>query len=380
MPQFFMESNVITNKKIERNSAFELLRIIAIIFIIAHHFAYHGAFDFSQLDNTALITINRIWINYLNQAGKLGVNIFVLISGYFLVEGKFKTRKVLSLLIEMILFSLVLGLTFFFVYEKEFSETFLKSLIFPFGSEIWWFMTSYLLLYIFSPLLNLAIKAMKRKMHLFFCVFLMIIWSIIPTFLRINYGFTTFGWFLTLYLIASYVRLYDFNIKVKPWLGIIISIAIFIGGASIRFIFQNYLDTSNFFVNKVIGWFYYIDINNFVQFAAAFVLFLSFKKLKMKKCSIINIVASTCLVIYLFHDHRDIRKFLWIDLFKNATFASSPYLILYSIGAILAVFAAGVVIGLIYRYSIALLVNKALNFLDKKFLFKLDAILNNKNE
>ena len=55
------------------------------------------------------------------------------------------------------------------------------------------------------------------------------------------------------------------------------------------------------------------------------------KGIKMKEIKPINYIASFTLGIYLFHDHIDMRKFLWITLFKNASFAASPLLILYSI-------------------------------------------------
>ena len=70
--------NIIKNKlKINRQSNIELLRIIAMIFIIAHHFAVHGGFNFS----TDIITVNSLWIQFIKIGGKIGVNIFVLISG-----------------------------------------------------------------------------------------------------------------------------------------------------------------------------------------------------------------------------------------------------------------------------------------------------------
>lgn len=105
--------------KQERNSSFEILRIIAILFIVAHHFSVHGGFDFSSLGNSSQVIINRTWINFIAQFGKLGVNLFILISAFFLIESKFKARKVLSILAEMLFISITLGLVFFFVNKKN---------------------------------------------------------------------------------------------------------------------------------------------------------------------------------------------------------------------------------------------------------------------
>ena len=64
----------------QRQSNIELLRIFAILIIIAHHLARHSGFSFPG----NALTINRLWIQFIWVGGKLGVNIFVLISGWFM--------------------------------------------------------------------------------------------------------------------------------------------------------------------------------------------------------------------------------------------------------------------------------------------------------
>ena len=310
-----MEETVKQNEQVslkrERNSAFEILRIIAIIFVIASHFTYSGGFNFAELESTPLILANRYWTDFLLALGKAGVNLFVLISAFFLIDNtRFRCKKILTILLEMLTFSIVLGVIFFFVNGKSFSTTWLTNMLFPFGSSAAWFMTSYLLMYIFSPLFNLGIKAMNKKMHLIFIIVLLVIWSFMPTFLSLNYGVSSFGWFLTLYLIASYIRLYGISLKVKPIFGILI--------------------------------------------------------------------ASTTMAIYLFHQQRDMDELIWVKIFRNSTYATSPYLIPYSLFAILVVFIAGVIVGLFYRYTFAIGYNKLLNKFEEKCLYKIDNIFNNK--
>ena len=61
----------------KRKSNFELLRILAMLRIIGHHFSVHGDAVFA----TDVLTVNRLWMQCIEIGGKLGVNIFVLISG-----------------------------------------------------------------------------------------------------------------------------------------------------------------------------------------------------------------------------------------------------------------------------------------------------------
>ena len=68
-------------------------------------------------------------------------------------------------------------------------------------------------------------------------------------------------------------------------------------------------------------------------------LFLGFKNLKIPYVGIINWVAAATFGVYLLHDSPYIRCLLWHDLFRNAAFTTSPWLIPFSIGAIVLVFA-----------------------------------------
>ena len=69
-----------THKIQVRNSSIELLRIIAMVMIVFHHFACHGGFSFGTS-----VTATHFWYNFIVMGGKLGVDIFVLISGYYLI-------------------------------------------------------------------------------------------------------------------------------------------------------------------------------------------------------------------------------------------------------------------------------------------------------
>ena len=64
----------------KRRTNLELLRIVAMIMIVFHHLACHSSF---LLDG---LSIGRLWINLISIGGKIGVSLFVLITGYFMIE------------------------------------------------------------------------------------------------------------------------------------------------------------------------------------------------------------------------------------------------------------------------------------------------------
>ena len=99
------------NQSSVRDSSIELLRILAMIMIVLCHFATHGDFSF----DTNVLSIPRLWWNFIEMGGNLGVNIFVLISGYFLVSsnGKvFNLPRILKFWGQVFVYSIAIYLIF----------------------------------------------------------------------------------------------------------------------------------------------------------------------------------------------------------------------------------------------------------------------------
>ena len=368
MEETTSELRNVSIKKV-RNSSFEILRIIAILLIIASHFSVHGHFVFTGSPNS--IIFNKIWLDLL-VLGNIGVNLFVLISGYFLIDNnKFRIKKVLTLILEMLTFSIIIGIIFIIAGQKEITWSLIKTILFPVGSRTWGFMTTYLIIYILSPFLNRGIRAMNRKIHLTLIAILLVIWSILPTLVLKDYDYSSFGWFITLYLISSYIKIYDINLKIKPYFGILISIGIYLFYFFLKWGITLAFDSNNDFVE----WFTLSRRNNFFQVCCTVLLFMSFKNIHIRSSRAINLIASTTMAIYLFHDHPEVRSFLWVNIFKNPTYTNSPYLFLYSLACILAVFSFGVLIGLAYRYSFSIGYDKILKYFDEKWLYRVDEFL-----
>lgn len=78
-----------------RSSNFELLRIVAMLFIISFHYVYKSGYIFDSL------TIHSVIIKSFYFLGELGVNLFILITGYFQVKGKFSIEKLIKLILEV---------------------------------------------------------------------------------------------------------------------------------------------------------------------------------------------------------------------------------------------------------------------------------------
>ncbi len=94
----------------QRDSGFELLRILSMFGILYSHFFVHSGM-ISYPSNG--ITFNKIWSQCM-MLGNLGSDIFILISGYFLYGNK---RVRILKLVKMILAGLFYSMTFFILID-----------------------------------------------------------------------------------------------------------------------------------------------------------------------------------------------------------------------------------------------------------------------
>ena len=93
----------------------------------------------------------------------MAVNVYVLISGYFLVEAGFKVKRVLILIGQVLFYAILIPLIMMGtgIFAGEGGDFYrLLQYVFPLETEHYWFATSYVLLYLFSPLINAAVKTL----------------------------------------------------------------------------------------------------------------------------------------------------------------------------------------------------------------------------
>ena len=134
--------------KNQRNTNLELLRIIAMLLIIAHHFVVQG------IRGNPFITTNpnTYVLYFLSMFGKLGVVIFILITAYFMIESKITLRKLLVLGGEVYFYSFIfLVIVLAFLRPSNISPALIGQSLLPLSHNGYWFVTCYFVLMLFSP-------------------------------------------------------------------------------------------------------------------------------------------------------------------------------------------------------------------------------------
>lgn len=302
--------------KAVRQSNFELLRIICMLLIIGHHIAVHG--DYSAAQN---ITANDYVVRYFTTGGKLGVNIFVLISGYFMVNSKFRIQKLIRMFAQIWFYSLLIFTLLLVLGKAEYSNWLLLSTLLPLSTSLWWFITTYVIMYCLSPFLNILIRNCNQKLHLILVIFLVAIQCVVQFALKTSY-ISNVGWFVTLYLIAAYIRLYPHKLFDSNKIAIPVGLATYI----IIVVFATLWDIDLW------------SMTNIVCLVCSVSIFCAFKNFNISSNKVINAVAKTTFGIYLLHDHIWIRDFLWNDLLKSAYHYQLNTFVCYSAVAVIVVF------------------------------------------
>ena len=157
----------------------ELLRIVSMLLIVCNHFEGHAlaiqGFEWGAA---------HLYSNWLIRGiGYIGVNLYVLISAYFLCQSSFKAKKLLKLLIEVWFYSMIIYGLFVGTGQVSFSFIgFFKSFL-PTLCSQYWFITCYVVMYILSPFFNKLISTLHEKQTLIrFSILLFVLFCVIPNF------------------------------------------------------------------------------------------------------------------------------------------------------------------------------------------------------
>lgn len=158
-----------------RNSNIELLRIISMFLIVVHHMSVHGFTSAGRWNLQSFPSLNQFLVQFMVIGGKIGVDIFVVITGYYLINSKFHLKKALNLEAQVLTYSVSILLILVFTGTIHVSiVTIIKSCL-PITYNQYWFVTSYMILYLTFPFWNILIKSLNKIQFLSLIAFLILL-------------------------------------------------------------------------------------------------------------------------------------------------------------------------------------------------------------
>ncbi len=367
-------------QKTERKSGIELLRILCMLSIIVlHAYSYGGIRYLSDTNGGAFENVsNLVWTFF-----RTPVNVFVIITGYFMCKNALDFKKsykrlptvyftMLFYSITIVLFALIVDINGGFVLTgdggaeytdkmvelNEYSSNMLhgKSLIctlikmfFPVTSAQWYFLTDYIIILLLSPFINYVLNALDKKQFRLLLGILFVLLSVLPTLSEMGLFRSIFSThqvvsieagkslisFLFMYIIGAYLRLHikdDEKVHFKYLIYFIVFSLIDYSIYSLCNFLNPYVN-DDIYNDSVFGQF----SNPFVIIASVFI-FLFFRGFQFKSKTI-NYIAGTTIGIYAIHEHPLLRGFIWSrNNFADPALYSTPLGFLKMLLMILEIF------------------------------------------
>ena len=197
-----------------RQSNGELLRLLCMLMIVMHHFVVHAMYG-----NTLNLAVSEgKWDEQLMLAMHcffyIGVNCFVLLSGWFSI--RLKPRSALNLWAICFFYAVLcyvkkaIGL-YLHGGGNVFSWVYVSKILFPISRSNYWFIICYVALMLLSPILNAAIDSFNRRKYFGVLILITVMNVWFGYMWRVEQmnvtGYTTLQ-FIWLYLIGGYMRRY----------------------------------------------------------------------------------------------------------------------------------------------------------------------------
>lgn len=336
------------NNAISRKTGLELLRIIAMLLIVFSHFACHGGIDYTKF------SINNAFLTIIEFGGKIGVNIFILISGYFSCTSKFSVKRIMKLIVATEFYSILLMIISIMLNAQIFSKTLLLKSVFPLViGDGYWFVSAYIILYVFSPILNSAVEKLSQRYLALIILFLISVYSIIPNFVgivkRVNdYGVSTIIWFITLYLLGAYLRKYSFKLFNNFKLSVILLISLILIMFTARVGVLYFGKSLNTIVYKFIYVFANSNLYSVMPLLIAVLFFIVFYNINIASNSLLHNVAKATFGVYLIHDNVLFRDYMWTNIIHTEIGYQCIWYPFYVILMVLILFAVCTIIDMLY--------------------------------
>ena len=324
-----MMINMENTKK--RLTNLDLLKVVSMVMIVCLHYLGHGG-----VLEKATLTDGNYYIAWLFEILSIvGVNCFILCTGYLMTENHFRFSKLVYLWLQIISINLVCVVIALITGDYKFTAGTILNVFCPISLVKYWYISAYFIFYMLSPFLIWAVNKLTIEQHKKLTIALVIIFTVNPLqWTEIKNGYH-FVWFCVLFFAASYIRRAElFKKRVRTYFAYYLVLTLV-------------LMVVNMMTTKLSNYFDIIksiDVRNYnflFTFLLSLMLFAAFKNIRIKQeklAGMVTFLSSLTLGVYLIHENGFIRDFYWKKVFAPLEIFDKPYFVLHMIACVLGVF------------------------------------------
>lgn len=304
-------------RKTERKSGIELLRILLMLQIIFLHVAEYGEYA-SYAKDTGGVTEVIYWSIWL--LSRCPVFVYIMIMGYFMVTKEYSIKecfyKIRSTYLVMLFYSLSIPFLGVITGMVELDTTEVVSSFLPFLNRTWYFMTLYLLVLFFVPFVNKSLKRLTKREYTILILgmfFIFSIWTMlneIPGVKEVvglekvidsDSGKSLYG-FLYVYILGGYIRLHIKSSEKAKWRYLLGFFLLGVINILLTVKFPGYQEAV-------------VRTDNPIVVVQGMLLLLYFRDLQFRS-RVINKISANNIGVYMIHEHPFVRVFFWELVFS----------------------------------------------------------------
>lgn len=352
-----------------RSSNFEFYRIICMLMIVAYHY----------LVNSGLLSVGGPIISHPNSLnsyflllfgawGKVGINCFIMITGYFMCTSSITFRKFLKLILQVYFYRYLIYFLFVISGYDSLSVAHVTNLLMPFlGFSTNDFVSCFIAFWLTIPFLNILIRNMNKRQHGVLIILLLFLFSVLGSIPRFKNPINYITWFGVIYIIASYIRLYPVAVFERKgfwgWATLI----------TFSFVSMAIVGIQHFFGDHAL--FLVSDSNRVFAVLLAVSSFLWFKNMNLGYSKVINAFGAGTFGVLLIHANSDtMRLWLWKDVVDCVGHYYLPLgsLLFFCFGVVIIIF---LICNLLDQLRIATIERALFSWYDKTCAVRVDAYL-----
>lgn len=286
----------------ERMSSFELMRLLAMYMIVIGHCllvtALKSQEPLSRADNVA-------WL--INAFATCAVNLFFLLTGYFMNRSSFRLKKWLGIWGKTIFYSVSIYVVAVLFDAEVFGVKTFINYCCPVLLKSYWFMQTFIVLSFLLPYLATMLDYISEKQHALLCAMLLIFFCLHQTFIPVARTLDETGgygiiWAVVLCVVGSFLKRYgDKYIQKLPMViylvgYIVIALGIFVTNLLIvKFdIAQGITSRANFYA--------YNSVSVLMESVCLFCFFIRLGERKFHN-RVINWLSGSAMAVYLIGSH-----------------------------------------------------------------------------
>lgn len=279
----------------------------------------------------------------LGHQQRIAVNVFLILGVWFMVDSQVSGKRILKLHGELWFYCFGITTVILMLGLPVETKNIFRG-IFPVLGKALWFLSTYLVLISLSPWLKKILQWNReslKKLLILLTIFISC-WITIYEFDRVeDQWLDCLTWFLYVYLVVGYCKLYV-KIKYNKWLLLGIAVAIY------AILMLIYLDNINgtglqkkiaITAIRIVG-----DYKSLPNFICSLCIFYAFKNFKLGKNKFINYWSSGALAVYIIHQTPALIPYIWNDMFMCSRWLQIEYSIFCPIFTVIIIYIACVLI------------------------------------